>query len=81
MVSTLQPGQVDSVLTGKEGFGRMDVWGPCKQLCVVSHLSVSKKHVFVCVVCVVCCVVFAWTVEAIPRCSCPAKVQRFVVAV
>ena len=34
MVSTPQPGQVDSVLTGKRGFGRVDVWGSCKQLSV-----------------------------------------------
>ncbi|KAG0696846.1 Ubiquitin-protein ligase E3C [Chionoecetes opilio] len=40
MVSTPQPGQVDSALTGKGGLGRVDVWGPCKQLSVVRVVDV-----------------------------------------
>ena len=35
VMSTAQPGQVDSVYTGEGGFGRVDVWGFCTQQSVV----------------------------------------------
>ncbi|KAG0710633.1 hypothetical protein GWK47_022402 [Chionoecetes opilio] len=40
VVSTSQPGQVNSVPTGKGGLTKVDVWGPCKQPSVV----LEKKY-------------------------------------